>query len=248
MRRDRRQVDLRRHLGVGRRDERLAIGGDQHRKLTAVRARRREQPLAFFGVRGEPAVGHLVAGQEVAQVGRGRGPAVPDQLGFLDRLAVLALPGLEQLVDDRVELLLGRVPGLEQVVVEVNDVDGVDRRARVRVGGQQHPAGVRVNVHRPLEELDAGQPRHPVVREEDRHLVAAQLHLPQRLQGLLAGLGTDDPVPLAVPPAQVTGYSARYTGIIVHGDDHRTEFSFAGRSRHGPMLSGAVYQGIPART
>jgi len=248
VRRDGRQVDLRRHLGVGRRDERLAVGGDQHGKLTAVRARRREQPLAFFGVRGVPAVGHLVAGQEVAQVGRGRGPAVPDQLGFLDRLAVLALPGLQQLVDDRVELLLGRVPGLEQVVVEVNDVDGVDRRARVRVGGQQHPAGVRVNVHRPLEELDAGQPRHPVVREEDRHLVAAQLHLPQRLQGLLAGLGTDDPVPLAVPPAQVTGYSARYTGIIVHGDDHRTEFSFAGRSRHGPMLSGAVYQGIPART
>jgi hypothetical protein len=124
-------------------------------------------------------------------------------------------------------------------VVKVNDVDGVDRRARVRVRGQQHPAGVRVNVHRPLEELDAGQPGHPVVREEYRHLVAAQLHLPQRLEGLLAGLGTDDPVPLTVPPAQVTSDSTRHTGIIVHRDDHRTEFSFAGRSRHGPIVSGA---------
>jgi hypothetical protein len=117
VRRHRRQVDLRGHLGVGRRDERLAVGGDEHREVAAVRVRGGEQPLPLVGVRGVPAVGHLVAGQEVAQVRRGRRPAVPDQLGFLDRLAVLALPGLQQLVDDRVELLLGRVPGLEQVVV-----------------------------------------------------------------------------------------------------------------------------------
>src|SRR5262249_30266430 len=158
------------------------------------------------------------------------------------------LPGLEQLVDDRVELLLRRVPGLEQVVVEVDDVDRVDRRARVRVRGQQHPAGVGVDVHRPLEELDAGQPGHPVVGQEDGDLVAAELHLPQGLQGLLSGLGADDPVPFAVPLAQVTGYSTGYTRVIIYGDDHRTEFSFAGRSRHGPIVSGADYQGIPART
>ena len=246
MRRDGRQVDLRRHLGVGRGDQRLAVGGDEHGQLAAVGAGRGEQPLPLVGVGGVPAVGNLVAGQEVAQVGRGRRPAVPDQLGFLDRLAVLALPGLQQLVDDRVELLLGRVPGLEQVVVEVNDVDRVDRGARVGVGGQQYPAGVGVDVHRPLEELDAGQPGHPVVGQDDRHLVAAQLHLPQGVQGLLAGLGADDPVPFAVPSAQVTGDGTGYTGIIVHGDDHRTEFSFAGRSRHGFIVSGADYQGIPA--
>ena len=186
MLRDRRQVDLRRHLGVRRRDQRLAVGGDEHRELAAVGARGGEQPLPFVGVRGVPAVGDLVTGQEVTQR-RGRGgPPVPDQLRLLDRLAVLALPGLQQFVDNRVELLLRRVPGLEQVVVEVDDVDRVDRGARVRVGGQQHPAGEGVDVHRPLEELDASETGHPVVRQENGDLVAAQLHLPQGVQGLLA--------------------------------------------------------------
>jgi hypothetical protein len=171
---------------------------------------------------------------------------VPDQLGFLDRLAVLALPGLEELVDDRVKLLLRRVPGLEQIVVQVDDVDRVDRGARVRVRGQQHPAGIRVDIHRPLEELDAGQPGHPVVREEHGDLIAAQLHLPERVQGLLTRLRADDPVPFAISSAQVTGDCTRNTGVVVNGDNHRPEFSLTGRSRHAPMVSRCRYCEIPA--
>ena len=186
VRRDGRQLDLRRYLGVRRCDERFAVGGDEHGKLAAVRPGRGEQPLPLVAVRGEPAVRHLVARQEVPQFPRRRRPAVPDQLGFLDRFAVFALPGGHQLIDDRVELLLGRVPGLEQVVVQVHDVDRVDRGAVVRVRGQQHPPGVGVDVHRPLKEIDAGQAGHPVVRDDDRDLVAAQLHLLERVQGLLA--------------------------------------------------------------
>ena len=41
-----RQAHLGRDLGVGRRDQRLAVGGDQHREVAAVRARGVEQPLA----------------------------------------------------------------------------------------------------------------------------------------------------------------------------------------------------------
>jgi hypothetical protein len=246
-RRHGRQVHPRRHLGVGRRDQRLAVGGDEHREVAAVRARGVEQPLPLFRVRGVPAVGDLVAGEEVAQVGRWRGPAVPDQLCFLDGLAVLALPGLQQLVDDRVELLFWRVPRLEQVVVEVHDVDRVDRGVRVRVRGEQHPAGERVDVHRPLKELDAGETGHPVVRQQDGDLITAQLHLPQGVQCLLTGLRPDDPVRFAVPPAQVAGNSTRHTGIIIHSDYHRPEFGLAGRSRHAPMVSRCRYCERPAR-
>ncbi len=96
VRRDGRQLDLRRYLGVGRRDQRFAVGGDEHGKVAAVRPGRGEQPLPLFAVRGEPAVRNLVARQEVPQLRRRRRPAVPDQLGFLDRLAFFALPGRQQ--------------------------------------------------------------------------------------------------------------------------------------------------------
>ena len=52
------------------------------------------------------------------------------------------LPGRQQVLDHREELLLGRVPGLEQVVVERHLVDRRDRRLGVGVGGQQHPLGL----------------------------------------------------------------------------------------------------------
>jgi hypothetical protein len=58
----------------------------------------------------------------------------------VDRPPLLLPPLLEQLVEHRVELLLRRVPRLEQVVVEVDHVDRVDRGAGVGVGGEQHPA------------------------------------------------------------------------------------------------------------
>jgi hypothetical protein len=95
-------------------------------------------------------------------------------------------PGLQQRVDDRVELLLRRVPGLEQVIVQVDDVDRVDRGAGVRVGGQQRPARARIDVHRALKELDAVHLRHPVVGEQDGDLFAAQLHLVKRLERVRA--------------------------------------------------------------
>ena len=58
-------------------------------------------------------------------------------------------------------------------MIEVDDVDRVDGGMGVGVGGQQHAAGQRVDVHGLLEELDAAHLRHPVVGEEHRHGVAA---------------------------------------------------------------------------
>jgi hypothetical protein len=65
-------------------------------------------------------------------------------------------------------------------VVEVDDVDGVDRGMGVGVGGEQHPLGEREQVHRLLEELDTAHLRHPVVGHEDRDGVAAQFEFAQR--------------------------------------------------------------------
>ena len=69
-------------------------------------------------------------------------------------------------------------------MVEVDDVDRLDRRLGVGVGGEQGPAGAGEQVHRLFEELEAGHLRHPVVGEHHRHHLAAQLQLAQRLERL----------------------------------------------------------------
>lgn len=59
-----------------------------------------------------------------------------DHLCFLGGVMTRACPGIEQRIDDGVQLLLRRIPRLEEVVVEVDDVDGVDRSISIGVGGQ----------------------------------------------------------------------------------------------------------------
>ena len=128
-------------------------------------------------------------------------------------------PRLELGVDDRVELLLRRIPRLEQVVVEVDDVDRLDRGVGVGVGGEQHPPRAGIQVHRRFEEVEPAHAGHPVVGEQHRHRVAAQLHLAQRVERLLARFGPDDAVRVAVAAAQVAGDGARDTGVVVDGED-----------------------------
>ena len=65
-------------------------------------------------------------------------------------------------------------------------------------------------------------------------MLAAQLELAQRLQGLGPGLGAHDAVPLAVVAAQVAGDGAGHRGVVVDGQDH----GFSGGS--GRVLSSGI--------
>jgi hypothetical protein len=69
------------------------------------------------------------------------------------------------------------------------------------------------------EELDPVEFGHPVVGEDRRDQVAAQLHLPQRLERRGPRLGPYDPVLISVPAAQVTGHRPGYRRIVVYGKD-----------------------------
>jgi hypothetical protein len=139
---------------------------------------------------------------------------------------------LQHLVDDRVELLVGRLPRFEQVVVDVDDVDRRDGRVGVGVGGEQGAAGAREQVHGLLQELDPGDLGHAVVGEQHRHLAAAQLGLPQHLHRLRRRRRPHDPVRLAVAAPQVAGDRARHRGVVVDGEQDGPGGGLGGRG-HG---------------
>ena len=214
------QAQLAGKLGVGGLDQRLAAFRHDDRQPHAVLARGLQQLLAGGLVGHEPGVEKAVAGEEVADLPGPRRPAVPDHLGVGDGAFRRPLPRRQQRIDNGVELLLGRVPWLQQVVVEVDDVDRVDGGVGVGVGGQQHAPRHRIQIHRPLEEFDAAHLRHPVVRDQHRDRLATQFEFLKRLQRVGTGFRADDAVLLAVMAAQVAGDRARHRGIVVHGQQH----------------------------
>ena len=128
--------------------------------------------------------------------------------------------GLDHRVDDRVELLLRRLPRLEQVVVDVDHVDGRDRSVGVGVRREQRPPCAREQVHRLLEELDAAHLRHAVVGEQHRDPRAAQLQLAQDLHRLGARGRAYDSVVLSVLTPQVAGHRSRHRRVVVDGQQY----------------------------
>ena len=84
---------------------------------------------------------------------------------------------LKQVVEHRVEPLLGRIPRLQQVVVEAEVVDRLDRDVGVGVRGEQHELRLGRVRTRLLEELDAGHLRHALVGRDQRDRALAQREL-----------------------------------------------------------------------
>ena len=199
--------------------EHRAVLEQRDRQPVAVDPGDRQQLLRLaVALDVEPPHRDAVAGQEVAQVVRVAREAVADDAhAGLERR--VRRPGRQQVLDHRVELLLGRVPRLEQVVVEVDLVDRLDRGLGVGVRGQQDALGVRHELARLDQVLGPGQPRHPLVGDQQRDLLAARDQLAQRPERLVAARGADDPVALAEAPPQVARDGGEHGGLVVDGDD-----------------------------
>ena len=128
---------------------------------------------------------------------------------------VIGQPIPDQLVEDRIQLLFGRAPRLDQVVVQPDRVDGTDGGVDVRVSRQEDALGVRKQLQRLLQELHARHLGHAVVREEHGDVLLGQPKLAQDLERGTAGFGAHHSKALRVLAAQVAGYGLRDRGIIV---------------------------------
>ena len=200
-----RQPDPLGELAQRRVAQHLAVRQQHHgqRGGVALEAGRGEQPAGLLEPHVEVAVGHLVAREELLGHLRLGRPLVAHQGHPGEGGTGAGVPRAEQLLQRRVEPLLGRVPGLEQVVVEVHVVDRADRGVGVGVRRQQHALGVGHQVHGLLEEVHPGHAGHPVVGEQQGDDLAAQRHLAQRLERRRTGLRAQHAVLLAEAAPQV---------------------------------------------
>ncbi len=73
------------------------------------------------------------------------------------------VPVGEQVVQHRVEVLLRRIPGLQQVMVDPDRVDRPDGRVGVGVGGEENLLRFGEEGNALLQELHAAHAGHPLV-------------------------------------------------------------------------------------
>ncbi len=79
---------------------------------------------------------------------------MPDHVHTLERWTIVCQPIIEQVLQDRVEVLLGWVPRLYQVVIDFQGVNGADGGIGIRVGREQDTFGIWEECQRLLEEFD----------------------------------------------------------------------------------------------
>ena len=109
------QPDFFGQLGGGGLEQVAAVGHQDDGQVGDGALKLFEQHAGLIaGLDVEPVIRDLIAGQEIFQVvGLGR-PAVADDAHALERRAEDGQPVVQQLLEDRVQALLGRVPGLSR--------------------------------------------------------------------------------------------------------------------------------------
>jgi len=116
---------------------------------------------------------------------------------------------LDRVGEDAAQLL--RVPGLGDVAVDAPQVDRLDQHVDVGEGGHDDPHRVGADLSRRLQQIEAGHPRHPLIGDDDRHVLAAR----QR-QRLLAAAGQQklSPLLLRIEPYRFTEFPFSVSRLV----------------------------------
>jgi hypothetical protein len=139
------------------------------------------------------------------------------------RLPRLAPVG-QEVADLRIQPPLGRLPGREQVVVDLPDrhrPHGGMGRTVIAPGDQQHPSGRPVHLMGGHQELHAAHLGHPLPGDQQRNRLRLRAQPPERGQRRdRRALGQD----LVVSPeaaADITRQRLQRRGVVVHQQQHR---------------------------
>ncbi len=139
----------------------------------------------------------------------------------LERRFVMSEPIVQQVVEHRIELLVWRIPGLEEVVVEANNVDGANSSVDVGVGRQEDAPGVGEKLDGLFEQVNPSHSRHTVIGQKQGDLIAAQFQFSQRFKGSGARFGAQHAEGLGVVSAQGTCNGLRNRHVIIDGQQNR---------------------------
>lgn len=145
-----------------------------------------------------------------------------DHVDAVEPGLVVRLPVLQQVVQNRIELLLRCMPRLAQVVVDAGAVDRLDRRLRIGVGGRQDALGAREQLADLGEDLGSDHSRRAWVREEQGDQVVSQARDLRQLDPLLPGVRGENAEAVAVPAGRVARHRAEHLRIVVHGHQARS--------------------------
>ena len=167
----------------------------------------------------QPASRYAIASQEIAHVVSLLGEPVSDHAYAARLERSPGLPGREQILEDREQLFLGRVPRLEQVVVQRDLVDRLNRRLRVGIRSQQHALGVGRELSGLHEIVGSRQSRHPLVCDQQGNLVAARPDLSEQLEAVGTRPRAHHAVALTEAAPQVPRDRRQHRRFVVHGND-----------------------------
>ena len=155
--------------------------------------------------------------QKIADLVRLRGPTGAEHAQAFERRMEIGVPVFEQVVENGKKLLLGRIPGLQQIVVELNVVDRADGGVGVGVSGQQGSLCFGIEFPGLLKGFDAVHLRHAVVDQQQGHSLVALLQPAQQIERGRPGIRPQDAVALVVTLFQVAFDRAQDVGIVVDG-------------------------------
>ena len=121
----------------------------------------------------KPPVGYQVTAQVILYEVRMRRKLVPHQFYSLKFRNVVVLPVVQKIIQYRVELLLRRVPGLHQVIVQPNIVNGFYGCFGIGVSGEQHSFGIGEYFDRLFQESRSVHFGHALVAHKQGNNVRA---------------------------------------------------------------------------
>ena len=129
-------------------------------------------------------------------------------------------------------MLGGRVPRLQEKIVDAGLIDGADGGVGIGVGSEQCPLRAGKDSHGLLQEFDSIHARHALVGKQQSHAVVAHLQLFQQIERALGRIASYDPVFSAVLRAKIALDRPQNIGVVIHAQQN-----WFGHCRSGFALS-----------